>query len=588
MANYEQLILNIEKTLQKNRARGASFIVFDSENVLCASQIGAAEKNIKTDNKRVDRKIVSSTKFMLGNMAKVLTALAIMKLVEEEKISLDDKVNKYLPDFSIKTRFDESDITIIDLLQNRSGLPSENFEFRCREKETSEEELLSYLKEQYLIAPPKMMSATSELGYILLGKIVERVSEKKYCEFLEENIFKPLDISVTYVNCFEDFQSHKSELALVDENYQKVEQNQIGKNIASFSNGYISCEDFVKIARLFIEGNEKNNPVLKNETLKQMAEEPVFDDNTNGDLKTGLGLQFLSDYIKIFGKIFGYSNRSKYQESCMFIIPNKKIGAVVFINSSDTLISEKICVDLLKNELDINYEAERKKRQMRYINCRIEDYAGYYPMYNKSIEVYLGDFLTMKIGEEYYKMQLKDDGYFDLFSVNKRKIFASKEVLERNALIKNGFLTLVDFAFDAVKNNTVGYYCKPTKINEIWKKALGEYKLKSSKQFSGVASEKMELTIENDFLVMILSIDGKLRKMTLVSVNDQEAINLGYGNYSNETVFLNLSTIKYNGLSYDKVKESPINKVKTKKINEEKIVKKNRQKKIDKMFDFKD
>ncbi len=81
------------------------------------------------------------------------------------------------------------------------------------------------------------------------------------------------------------------------------------------------------------------------------------------------------------------------------------------------------------------------------------------------------------------------------------------------------------------------------------------------------------------FLTMVLCIDGEIKKMTLVSLNDQEAINLGYGDFSNETIFLNLSTIKFNGLSYDKIKESPINKVKIKKVNEEKIIRKTNRKK---------
>lgn len=588
MANYEQVLFDIEKTLHKNKARGASFAIFDEEKIIYSSQIGVAEKNIKNDNKKIDRNITSSTKFMLGDMAKVLTAIAIMKFVEDGKIALTDDIKKYLPEFSIKSRFDDDEITIADLLKNRSGLPSENIEFRCRDKEVTEKELLDYLKEQYLVAPPKMMSSHSELAYILLGKIIEKISEKKYCDFLEENIFKPLDIKVKYVNTYEDYLGYKNELALIDENYYKIDYRRIGKETSTKSNGFISCEDFLKIVRLFIGKNEKSNNVLKLETLKPMTEEPHYESDVQGNLKTGLGLEFSNDYYKIFGNTFGYTNRSKYYESSFIIIPSKNIGALVFVNSIDTNISEKICVDLLKNELGINYEAERTKRQIRYVNCRIEDYAGYYPAYDKQIEIYLGDFLTMKIGDNYYKMLLKENGYFDLFKVDKKRFFSSKEVLERNALIKNNFLTLIDFDNDAIRTNTIGYYCKPTKINEVWKKALGEYRLNSSKRFTGIVSEKMELTIENDFLTMVLCIDGEIKKMTLVSLNDQEAINLGYGDFSNETIFLNLSTIKFNGLSYDKIKESPINKVKIKKVNEEKIIRKNKQKKIDKMFDFKD
>ena len=75
--------------------------------------------------------------------------------------------------------------------------------------------------------------------------------------------------------------------------------------------------------------------------------------------------------------------------------------------------------------------------------------------------------------------------------------------------------------------------------------------------------------------------------VTLGIVNSKEAIALGYGAQSNDTVILNLSNIRYCGLSFMKVKESSLNKVKVKKVDEEKIRRREHKKKINKMFDFK-
>lgn len=587
MANYDELILDIEKLIEKNRVRGVSFMIFNDEEVLFSKQIGLAEKIKNSENKKEIRSITSSTKFMLGNMAKILTTIAIMQLVEKKEISLDADIKEYLPEFQIKTRFDETSITVRDILQNRSGLPCCNFEYEYGNDEINENELLSYFKEQYLVAPPKMMDTPSELGYAILKIIIEKKSGKKFVSYLEENIFKPLSINAIIINGIEDYEIHKNELALIDENLLKLDFNFVGRISSANNSIFISIDDFFKIVQLFLKTNFTENDILNKESIDEILKEPSFEDYIEGTLKTGLGVNINFDYIKTFGKVVSFKNDFRYHESCMMLIPEKKIGAIVFVNSVNTSISEEICVALLKNELDINYGVERRKRQITYVNCRIEDYAGYYPMYDKQIEVYLGDFLTMKIGNEAYKMQLKEDGYFDLFEINTKKLFFQKEKLEKNALIKNGFLTLIDFEDDAVRTDLVGYYSKPNKIDEVWKKALGEYKLSSSRKYNNIVSDRMELTIENDFLIMKFSVYGKERKVTLINLNSQESIALGYGKYSNETVFLNLSTVKYCGISYDKVKESPLNKVKVKKVNEEKINKKLKQKKIDKMFDIK-
>lgn len=587
MANYEQLLLDIEKIATKNHVRGASFMIFNDEEVLFSKQIGFAEKIKTINNKKGFRNITSSTKFMLGNMVKLITTIAIMQLVEKGKISLDTNIKEYLPDFQIKTRFDEAPITIRDILQDRSGIPCYNFEYEYGREELSENELLSYLKEQYLVAPPKMMNSASNLGYALLEVIIEKKSNKKFNDYIDEHIFKPLDISPIYVNGLDEYDVHRGELALIDENLLKLDLNQTGRIPSSRSSIFISSNDFFKIAQLFIKTKFNENDVLNKKSIDEIMNEPSFEDDVFGIKKTGLGVSINFDYLKILGKTISFSNNNKYHESYMMIIPEKKIGAIAFVNSVNSSISEKICVSLLKNELDINYGAERRKRQISYVNCRIEDYAGYYPSYDKQIEIFLGDFLTMKIGNDLYKMQLKDDGYFDLFKVENKKIFFQKERIEKNAFVKNGFLTLIDFDEDAVRTNLVAYYSKPNKIDEVWKKALGEYKLSSPKKYNNIVSDRMELTIENDFLTMVFSIYGKEKKISLINLNSQESIALGYGNYSNETVSLNLSTIKYCGISYDKVKESPLNKVKVKKVNEEKINKKMKQKKIDKMFDIK-
>ena len=123
MADYEQVLKNIEGLLKKNNVKGASFIVLNEEGVLYSNQLGISDK-VKEGNIVIDK----DTKFPLDKMKKLFLPIAIMQLVEKELISLDVDIKNYLPEFSIKNRFEESKITISDLLENRAGIPGDDID----------------------------------------------------------------------------------------------------------------------------------------------------------------------------------------------------------------------------------------------------------------------------------------------------------------------------------------------------------------------------------------------------------------------------------------------------------------------------
>ena len=71
------------------------------------------------------------------------------ELVEKELISLDADIKNYLPEFSIKNRFEESKITISDLLENRAGIPGDDIDLFLKSNGKDYYAVLEYLKEQY-------------------------------------------------------------------------------------------------------------------------------------------------------------------------------------------------------------------------------------------------------------------------------------------------------------------------------------------------------------------------------------------------------------------------------------------------------
>jgi CubicO group peptidase (beta-lactamase class C family) len=141
------------------------------------------------------------TKFNLGSMNKMFTGAAIMQLVEQDKISLDDKVGKYLPDIPRKEIADKA--TIHQLLTHTSGMQDywdEMFDTSFWELKTVDG-LASLIFEDTLLFEPGSEFHYSNSGPIVLGMIIEKVSGMSYYDYIAENIYKPAGMINS--GCFE-------------------------------------------------------------------------------------------------------------------------------------------------------------------------------------------------------------------------------------------------------------------------------------------------------------------------------------------------------------------------------------------------
>lgn len=131
------------------------------------------------------------TKFNLASINKMFTAVAIMQLVESGKISLQDKVGKYLLDYPNKTVADS--VTIHQLLTHTSGMSSfwEEYDNRAKEKFKRVSDYLPLFVNKKLAFTPGSDFLYSNSGFIVLGLIIEKVSGQDYFDFVKEHLYQP-------------------------------------------------------------------------------------------------------------------------------------------------------------------------------------------------------------------------------------------------------------------------------------------------------------------------------------------------------------------------------------------------------------
>lgn len=151
--------------------------------------------------------VTDQTAFHVASVSKTFTSAAILKLVQEGKMSLDDKVTQYLPYFLY------TDIRIQDLLTHRSGLKTYNhfmYSFVSpsviRDTFLTNKDILYVLnthpKTKFSQAGKRFVYSNS--NYALLALVIEAVTNKTYKAFMEEDIFKPLGLNDTHVFSIED------------------------------------------------------------------------------------------------------------------------------------------------------------------------------------------------------------------------------------------------------------------------------------------------------------------------------------------------------------------------------------------------
>lgn len=140
------------------------------------------------------------TPFRIASMTKSLTALAILKLAEEGKLDLHQPAENYLPELAglVYPTPDAPKIAIHHLMTMTAGFPEDN-PWGDRQLSDTDEELLQLIREGISFSTsPGTGFEYSNLGYAILGQIVQRVSGMPYRTFMDEQIFKPLGMQESY------------------------------------------------------------------------------------------------------------------------------------------------------------------------------------------------------------------------------------------------------------------------------------------------------------------------------------------------------------------------------------------------------
>lgn len=190
-------------------------LVTKNDSVLLKKAYGFADYEWEIEN-------TIDTKFSLASISKQFTAVAILQLAEDNKLSLDDKLSKYYPDFPSGDL-----ITIKMLLTHNSGISNDFDELFLSNTKLSSDSVVNYIMTKPLLFEPSSQTAYSNTAYYLLTTLIEKVSETSFATYLEQHIFKKSKMS-------------NSGVSSNDSIYTKMSRAYYRKNDTLIQNPYIN------------------------------------------------------------------------------------------------------------------------------------------------------------------------------------------------------------------------------------------------------------------------------------------------------------------------------------------------------------
>jgi CubicO group peptidase (beta-lactamase class C family) len=185
----ENISVFLKQQVDQQQTPSVQYAFFDSDSIIYEFCNGLA--NVKT-GKPVD----ASTTYHLYSITKTFTALAVLQLVEKGKINLEDRIINYLPDFPYSNK-----ITIEQHLSHTAGIPNP---FPLRWIHLTEEhrgfDRNAFFKEIFrknlkLLSEPGTKFKYSNLGYVLLGLLIEKITGELFEDYIQENIIGPIGVT---------------------------------------------------------------------------------------------------------------------------------------------------------------------------------------------------------------------------------------------------------------------------------------------------------------------------------------------------------------------------------------------------------
>lgn len=284
----------------------------------------------------VEKKIpvVPDSRFRLGSVTKMFTAMAIMQLVEQGKVDLEAPVEQYITDLKIKQLKPGNPVRIRHLLTHTSGFTDEVLNYSYGSQAPPQQTLVALASEEVLSIEPDYIFNYSNVGYGLLGVVIERVSGLSYAEYTQRYLFQPLGLRATAA--YYDAPNDENVALGYNANGARVDEP-LTRDIAA--GGVLSnIQDLVTLQQVLTDPETLEQAgVLRRATFEKMCTPQTSNLTLTKDEKFGLGLFIIPLGITddhLMGEGIGHGGDFSFHHAITMAFPKAQMGISIVCNGA--------------------------------------------------------------------------------------------------------------------------------------------------------------------------------------------------------------------------------------------------------------
>jgi CubicO group peptidase (beta-lactamase class C family) len=265
-----------------------------------------------------------------GDLSMLLTATAVLRFVDQGTVDLDQPVQRYLPEFSIRTRFARAGpITVRQLLSHHSGLPAMMLHGMWTPTPEPLATFVAGLRDEYAAAPPGLVYSRSFPGYDVLGRMLAVLCHRPFADCLQERLLEPLDMRDSTFDARLDTASlamhYWKEQPVASQTVRDVPAAGLRSSVADLAR-------FVEL--IFAQGQANGQTILKAHSVAEMLRAQNTDVALDLDNRVGFAWRLSGVRFPQTRHVAWLANDAPFSRGRILIAPDQKLGVIVLTNSS--------------------------------------------------------------------------------------------------------------------------------------------------------------------------------------------------------------------------------------------------------------
>ncbi len=372
-----ELVVAIRKILEETKVPGVGLAIANRNEILVSEAIGVA-------NVDSNRPVTKETMFRVGSISKSFTALALLKLQEAGKLTIDDRLSELIPEVKVSNRWDNvAPLKLVHLLEHTSAfndIPLSQYAINVPGIAMSDS--IHYGAQRRICRwQPGTFFSYSNDNYTLAGYVVEKISGQSFDDYLSQELLQPLDMSEASFLLTDHVKEQIATGYAVDGVSARPYEHMVDR-----SSGALNCTPTQLghlVQMLLNRGNHAGQQILQQSSIQRM-ETPTTCLTAQRGIIDGYGLANFT-YSVNGHRLHGHAGAVDGFLSSYAYSPELGTGYAVMINSSNGAAFHRI-ESTIQNYLTREWPKAAQPAPSNAAPDQWSRFAGYYQPYTLRLE----------------------------------------------------------------------------------------------------------------------------------------------------------------------------------------------------------